>query len=108
MRRWSVPPALAAAVASLLVAQAAVAAAPARWELSAFHGFLLGGALYAGALRRTVASGTLGRGALFRIAAFLLFAGTQAIVCFELTPDVDVRGIFVILSSWIVMETAAV
>ena len=41
----------------------------------------------------------------FGAAAFLLFAGTQAVVCFDLAPDADVRGFFVILSSWIVAET---
>jgi hypothetical protein len=87
-----------------------VAAAPARWDLGFFHAFLLGGALYAGALRRHFARGSetggvLWRGALVRAAAFLLFAGTQAIVCFDLAPEADVRGFFVILSSWIVAET---
>lgn len=117
-------PALVAALASLVLGGAAVALAPARWGLTFFHGFLLGGALYAGALRRHVArkSGTeagagagaeagaggagLWRGALVRAAAFLCFAGTQAVVCFDLAPNADVRGFFVILSSWIVAETA--
>lgn len=88
-----------------------VTIAPDRWDLTAFHGFLLGGALYAGALRgyiarRSTAGAPLWRGAFVRAAAFLLFTGTQAIVCFDLAPDADVRGFFVILSSWVVAETA--
>ena len=111
MRAWRPSPAVGAAAASLALGAAAVAAAPARWELSFFHAFLLGCALYAGALRRHFARGSeagaaLWRGAMVRAAAFLLFAGTQAIVCFDLAPDADVRGFFVILSSWIVAETA--
>lgn len=107
--------ALVAAAASLVLGGIAVAAAPARWDLSAFHAFLLGGALYAGALRRHVAGesapvagagAAFWRGAIARAGAFLLFAGTQAIVCFDLAPGADVRGFFVILSSWIVAETA--
>ena len=105
--------AVVAALASLAVGGGAVAIAPARWDLSAFHAFLLGGALYAGALRRHVAAATASepgaafwRGVLARAAGFLLFAGTQAIVCFDLAPGADVRGFFVILSSWIVAETA--
>ena len=107
-------PALVAALASLAVGEAVMAIAPTRWGLTFFHGFLLGGALYAGALRRYVAkeagmgAGIAGlwRGALVRAAAFLCFAGTQAVVCFDLAPNADVRGFFVILSSWIVAETA--
>lgn len=106
-------PALLAVLGSLVLGAAAVAVAPARWDLDFFHAFLLGGALYAGALRRHFAKGSgagagaaLWRGAFVRAAAFLLFAGTQAIVCFDLAPEADVRGFFVILSSWIVAETA--
>ena len=112
MSAWRPSRGAIAAAASLAVAAAAVAVAPSRWGLSFFHAFLLGGALYAGALRRHVARGSeeaaaiLWRGALVRAAAFLLFAGTQAIVCFDLAPDADMRGFFVILSSWIVAETA--
>jgi hypothetical protein len=110
---WPRSRALVAAAASLVLGGVAVAAAPARWDLSAFHAFLLGGALYAGALRRHVAGASaeesgaaFWRGAIARAGAFLLFAGTQAIVCFDLAPGADVRGFFVILSSWIVAETA--
>jgi len=108
-------PALLAVLGSLALGTAAVAVAPARWDLDFFHAFLLGGALYAGALRRHFAKGSeagagagaaLWRGAFVRAAAFLVFAGTQAIVCFDLAPEADVRGFFVILSSWIVAETA--
>ena len=110
MRTWRQSPAIFAA-ASLILGGVAIAVAPARWDLSAFHAFLLGGALYAGALRRHVAKASesgaaLWRGALVRGGAFLLFAGTQAIVCFDLAPGADVRGFFVILSSWVVAETA--
>lgn len=112
MSAWRPSRGAIAAAASLAVAAAAVAVAPSRWGLNFFHAFLLGGALYAGALRRHFARGSEGtaailwRGALVRAAAFLLFAGTQAIVCFDLAPDADMRGFFVILSSWIVAETA--
>ena len=109
---WLRSPAAVGVVGSLVLAAAAVALAPSRWELSFFHAFLLGGALYAGALRgylarRSNAGAPLWRGALVRAAAFLFFAGTQAMVCFDLAPEADVRGFFVILSSWIVAETVA-
>ena len=112
MSAWRPSRGAIAAAGSLAVAAAAVAVAPSRWELNFFHAFLLGGALYAGALRRHFAKGSeaagviLWRGALVRAGAFLLFAGTQAVVCFDLAPDADMRGFFVILSSWIVAETA--
>lgn len=95
----------------MLASGAAVAAAPDRWGLTAFHALLLGGALYAGALRGHLArqpnaGPAFWRGALVRAAAFLLFVGTQAVACFDLAPDTDVRGLFVIFSAWVVAENA--
>lgn len=111
MRPWLRSPALVAAFGSMLAAGVAVAVAPDRWGLTAFHALLLGAALYAGALRghiarRSNAGAAFWRGALVRAAAFLLFAGTQAMVCFELAPDADVRGFFVVFASWVVAENA--
>ena len=111
VRPWLGSPALVAAIGSLLASGAAVAVAPDRWGLTAFHALLLGGALYAGALRAHVArqsnaGAAFWRGALIRAAAFLLFAGTQAVVCFDLAPGADVRGFFVIFSAWVVAENA--
>jgi hypothetical protein len=73
-------------------------AAPRTWEVSPFHGLLFGAAFYVAALRH-------GAGALARGAAFLLLAAAQAYVLFSLAPGADLRATFVILSTWIVLET---
>jgi hypothetical protein len=74
-------------------------AAPASWHVKPFHGALLGSALYLGALRRR-------QGWLPRAAAFVALAGAQAYLLFEAAPEADLRASFVILSTWIVLETA--
>jgi hypothetical protein len=74
--------------------------APASWHVAPFHGALLGSALYLGALRK-------GKGALTRAAAFVALAATQAYILFETAPGADLRATFVILSTWIVLETTA-
>lgn len=101
---------------------AASAATPAAWGIGAGHGLLLGGALYAGGLRRFLAQargaeadagpgaaaragGRVLGGAALRIAAFLLFAAFQAIAYFEWLPGTDLRWTFVVLSTWITVET---
>lgn len=96
---------------------AASAATPATWGIGAGHGLLLGGALYAGGLRRFLAhaqgaegaavrsGGRLYGGAALRVAAFLLFAAFQAIAYFEWLPGTDLRWTFVVLSTWVTIET---
>ena len=73
-------------------------AAPPSWHVAPFHGALLGAALYLGALRKP-------KGSLLRAAAFVALAGTQAYLLFEAAPAADLRASFVILSTWIVLET---
>lgn len=75
-------------------------AAPRAWAVAPFHGLLFGAARYAAALRH-------GAGALPRAAAFLLLAAAQAYVLFSLAPGADLRATFVILSTWIVLETVS-
>ncbi|HSQ59454.1 MAG TPA: hypothetical protein VLT84_03325 [Acidobacteriota bacterium] len=108
----------------LALGLAASAAAPGSWGIGAGHGLLLGGALYAGGLRRFLAharaagegEGAEAEGAprararLFggiaiRVAAFLLFAAFQAVAYFEWLPGTDLRWTFVVLSTWITIET---
>ncbi|HEU4335529.1 MAG TPA: hypothetical protein VFT32_13620 [Candidatus Eisenbacteria bacterium] len=96
---------------------AASAAAPATWGIGAGHGLLLGGALYAGGLRRFLAQAhgadrpaertgaRLYGGAALRVAAFLFFAAFQAIAYFEWLPGTDLRWTFVVLSTWVTIET---
>ena len=73
-------------------------AAPRTWGVAPFHGILLGSALYVAALRH-------GSGAAVRAAAFLALAAAQAYVVFVAAPGADVRATFVILSTWIVLES---
>jgi hypothetical protein len=77
---------------------ALASAAPRSWSVEPFHGALFGSALYLGALRRQA-------GAPWRAAAFLALAAAQAYVLFEAAPGADVRATFVILSTWIVLES---
>lgn len=90
-RIGSIVLALAAGVAIAL-------AAPRAWDVAPFHGILLGSALYAGALRH-------GPGAFARTAAFLALAAAQGYVVFVAAPGADLRATFVILSTWIVLES---
>lgn len=73
-------------------------AAPRSWGVAPFHGILLGAAMYIGALR-------YGAGAIPRAAAFLALAAAQAYVVFVAAPGADLRATFVILSTWIVLES---
>jgi len=73
-------------------------AAPASWHVAPFHGAMLGAALYLGALRKPM-------GSMARAAAFIALAGAQAYVLFEAAPGADLRASFVILSTWIVVDT---
>lgn len=73
-------------------------AAPRSWGVAPFHGILLGAAMYIGALR-------YGAGAIPRAAAFLVLAAAQAYVLFVAAPGADLRATFVILSTWIVLES---
>jgi hypothetical protein len=102
-------------VASLLVGLALWRLAPARWALEFPQAILFGSALYFGALHRYTVRRTEGVGAsrwaaqdgilfglLARAALFLVFAGFQALACFEWMPAADVRGGFVISAAWLV------
>jgi hypothetical protein len=73
-------------------------AAPTPWHVTPFHGAMLGSALYLGALRKP-------KGSLRRAATFLALAAVEAYVLFEAAPEADLRASFVILSTWIVLET---
>ena len=92
-RLWSLALAVALGVALSF-------AAPDSWDVAPFHGALLGSALYLGALRRQ-------SGALPRAAAFFALVAAQAYVVFEAAPQSDVRATFVVLSTWIVIESVA-
>lgn len=90
-RTWMVAISVAAGLALSL-------AAPRSWGVAPFHGILLGAAIYVAALRH-------GMAAVPRAAAFLLLAAAQAYVVFVAAPGADLRATFVILSTWIVLET---
>jgi hypothetical protein len=109
-------------IGSIAVSLLLALAAPRAWEIDPAHGVLLGFALYAGALRRyarrreleAVRDRALGRspgwsrrvpGLLVRTAAFFAVAGALAYVLFEAAPGADLRAAFIILSSWIVLES---
>src|SRR5512134_3554092 len=107
MNRRALPPVLGCVALGL----AASAAVPASWGIGPGHGLLLGGALYAGGLRRYLAADAalpwarLAPGAALRVAAFLVFAALQAMAYFEWLPATDLRWTFVVLSTWITIET---
>ncbi|HEU4764413.1 MAG TPA: hypothetical protein VFT93_02040 [Candidatus Eisenbacteria bacterium] len=91
-------PRVAMLVISAVLGLAAALAAPRSWGVAPFHGILLGAAIYIAALRH-------GRDAALRAAAFLALAAAQAWVVFVAAPGADVRATFVILSTWIVLES---
>jgi hypothetical protein len=99
------------ALVSGLAGVALAALAPERWAIGPVHGVLLGLALYAGALRGQVeraiagaASGTAWLGLATRAAIFLALWWTQAVLCFDVMPDADVRRGFITLSAWVVAQ----
>ena len=73
-------------------------AAPRAWGIAPFHGILLGGAAYVAALRH-------GPHAFPRAVAFVALAAAQAWIVFVAAPASDLRATFVILSTWIVVES---
>lgn len=83
---------------SAAVGLALAFAAPRSWGVAPFHGILLGAAIYVAALRH-------GAAAFPRAAAFVALAAAQAWVVFVAAPGADLRATFVILSTWIVLET---
>lgn len=103
-------PSILVALVSGLAGLALAALAPERWAISPVHGLLLGLALYAGALRGHVdraiaaASGTAWLGLAARAAIFLALWWTQAVLCFDVIPDADVRRGFITLSAWVVAQ----
>jgi hypothetical protein len=107
MGRLSILVALVCGVAGLALA----GLAPERWGLTPVHGVLVGLALYAAALRgqieRAIAGATPGTawlGLLVRAAVFLALWWTQAVLCFDVIPDADVRRGFITLSAWVVAQ----
>ncbi|HYJ33557.1 MAG TPA: hypothetical protein VE326_10095 [Candidatus Binatia bacterium] len=91
-------PRVAMLVISAALGLALALAAPRSWGVAPFHGILLGAAIYVAALRH-------GRAAALRTAAFVALAAAQAWVVFVAAPGADVRATFVILSTWIVLES---
>jgi hypothetical protein len=110
MRRTSI----LVAFLSGLIGLALAGAAPARWEMAPVHGLMLGLALYAAALRGHVEQSFSGAeaagrgfawtGLAIRTAVFLALWWTQAVLCFDVIPDADVRRGFVTLSAWVVAQ----
>ena len=99
------------ALVSGLLGLALADLAPQRWAITPVHGLLLGLALYAGALRGQVeraiagaASGKAWLGLAARAAIFLALWWTQAVLCFDVMPDADVRRGFITLSAWVVAQ----
>jgi hypothetical protein len=103
-------PSILVALVSGLAGLGLAVLAPERWAISPVHGLLLGLALYAGALRGHVdraiatASGTAWLGLAARAALFLALWWTQAVLCFDVIPDADVRRGFITLSAWVVAQ----
>jgi len=99
-----------AAAVSFLVGIAIVRLAPAAWRLDPWQGVLLGTALYMGVLHRWIARSEWEKrmtpGLLWRAALFVAFVAGQAYAYFEWLPAADLRAPFVMLSGWIVAETA--
>ena len=103
-------PAAGSAAAGLALA----ALAPHRWHLAPVHGLMIGLALYAAALRgyldrRMAGAASSGAGRLWlglalRAGLFLGLWWTQALLCFDVAPDADVRRGFVTLSAWVVAQ----
>ena len=99
-----------AAAAACVAGLAIVRLAPAAWLLDPWQGVLLGSALYMGVLHRRMTGNEwdarMTVGLLWRVAAFIGFVGFQAYAYFEWLPAADLRAPFVMLSGWIVAETA--
>ena len=87
---------------------------PRRWGIHPVEALLLGSALYFGALHRHVLLADPGRGRPFaerlrvvtpglvpRGALFLGIAAIQAYACYEWMPHADVRGGFVVATTWL-------
>jgi len=88
--------------------------APSRWELDLMQALALGSGLYFGALHRYISgvgldgdldrwgrrfgvlAGLAGRGGLF-----VALVGVQAYFCYEVMPNADVRGGFILTSTWL-------
>ncbi|HEX5030340.1 MAG TPA: hypothetical protein VFX78_02640 [Candidatus Eisenbacteria bacterium] len=99
------------ALVSGLLGLALAGLAPQRWGITPVHGLLLGLALYAAALRgqveRAIAgmtSGTAWLALAARAAIFLALWWTQAVLCFDVIPDSDVRRGFITLSAWVLAQ----
>ncbi len=99
---------------SVLIGLGAWWVSPERWKLEPTLALFLGSALYFGALHRYVRRlveggppvrwGRLLLGVTIRTAAFLALAALQAYLCFEVAPDADVRGGFVLAATWLVAQ----
>jgi len=101
-------------VGSVLIGLAAWWVSPERWKLEPTLALFLGSALYFGALHRYVRRlaengapvrwGGLLLGVTLRAAMFLALVALQAYLCFEVAPDADVRGGFVLAATWLVTQ----
>ena len=80
MGRRSILPPLVSGLLGLALADLA----PQRWAITPVHGLLLGLAA--------------------RAAIFLALWWTQAVLCFDVMPDADVRRGFITLSAWVVAQ----
>ena len=105
---------IAVYVGSVCLAFFIAALLPRAWGIQPIEAFFLGSALYFGALHRhvlradpgpdrpfadrlaAVAPGLLPRGGLF-----LLVAAIQAVACFQWVPHADLRGGFVVTTTWL-------
>ena len=99
------------ALLSGLLGLALAGLAPQRWGITPVHGLLLGLALYAAALRgqveRAIAGATSGTAWLrlgVRAVLFLALWWAQAVLCFDVIPDADVRRGFITLSAWVMAQ----
>lgn len=99
---------------SVCLAAFLAALLPRPWDIRPVEALLLGSALYFGALHRHVLRLDPGRerplperlaavapGLLPRAALFLAIAAIQAYACYEWIPHADVRGGFVVATTWL-------
>ena len=101
-------------VGSVCVATFLAALLPRDWEIRPVEPLLFGSALYFGGLHRHVVRADPGRPRPFagrlaavapglapRAAFFLAVAAIQAYACYEWMPHADVRGGFVVATTWL-------
>lgn len=100
---------------SICLAAFLAALLPRGWGIAPVEALLFGSALHFGALHRHVTRADPGRSRAFaerlravapglapRAALFLAVAAIQAYACYEWVPHADVRGGFVVATTWLV------